>query len=322
MSEDTGPMMLQVTRTEPEAQGIQRIELRHPDGRPLPPFTAGAHVRVRTPAGAYRHYSLANAPYETERYELAVKREEAGRGGSRSMVDALKVGDRIEVHAPENQFALDERARSFVLIAGGIGITPIRSMALQLAAEGTRDFRVYYLTRAPEVTAFLDELRGGELVPHVHIHHDGGDPARAFDLWPVLEKPGSLHGRHVYCCGPSALMDAVRDMTGHWPTSAVHFERFGADTQPHADDVAFEVALARSGRRLHVPVGRSMLDVLRDEGVHVPSSCESGTCGSCKTRLLGGEADHRDMVLLEEEKSQYVMVCVSRARTPELVLDL
>lgn len=322
MSIEASPMNLRVARSEEVARGTRRFELRDPDGAPLPPFTAGAHIRVRTPSGAYRQYSLANDPNEQDRYEIAVKREADGRGGSRSMVDELREGDHIEVYAPENLFALDDRARSFVLIAGGIGITPMRSMALQLLAEGTRSFKLYYLTRDPQVTAFLDEMRSTELAPHVVIHHDGGDPQNAYDLWPVLEKPGSLTGRHVYCCGPGALMDAVRDMTGHWPSSAVHFESFGGDTKPHADDLPFEVELASDGRRVAVPVGVSILDALRREGVHVPSSCESGTCGSCKTRLLAGEADHRDLVLLEEEKADHIMVCVSRARTPKLVVDL
>lgn len=322
MTTDACPMKLLVTRSEAAAQGIRRFELRHPDGRPLPAFTAGSHIRLRTPSGALRQYSLANDPAEHDRYEIAVKREEEGRGGSRSMVDGLGAGDTIDVFAPENLFALDDRARSFVLIAGGIGITPMRSMALHLIAEGTRGFKLYYLTRDPQGSAFLDELRASELAPHVIVHHDGGDPRNAFDLWPVLEKPGSVGGRHVYCCGPRGLMDAVRDMTGHWPSSAVHFESFGADTKPHADDAPFEVELARSGGRVPVPVGVSILDALRQADVHVPSSCESGTCGSCKTRLLQGEADHRDLVLLEEEKADHIMVCVSRAKSPVLVVDL
>jgi phthalate 4,5-dioxygenase reductase subunit len=156
----------------------------------------------------------------------------------------------------------------------------------------------------------------------VTLHHDGGDPARSFDLWPLLEKPGSVNGQHLYCCGPKPLMDAVRDMSGHWSAAAVHFESFGADTAPRADDSAFDVQLARSGLQFSVPAGRTLLQELRSRGVAVPSSCESGTCGSCRTGLLGGEADHRDLVLLDEQKPSQIMVCVSRARSAPLVLDL
>lgn len=322
MNPDLSLMTLRVAATETAARGIQRFELRHPDGAELPPFTAGAHIAIKTPSGAMRHYSLSNHPEERDRYVIAVKREGNGRGGSLSLVDGVRAGQLVEVGPPENLFGLDPKARSFVLVAGGIGITPMMAMARQLLSEGDRPFKLYYLTRDAEGSAFLDELKSGEFAPHVVVHHDGGDPANGYDLWPVLEKPGSATGRHVYCCGPQPLMDAVRDMSGHWPASAVHFESFGADTRPHADDQPFEVRLEQSGRIVTVPVGRSILDALRDEGVHVPSSCESGTCGSCKTRLLDGEADHRDLVLLDEEKADHIMVCVSRAKSPCLVLDL
>lgn len=322
MSTPSQMLRLVVARAEPAARGIRRFELRDPHGGELPPFTAGAHIAVRTPCGAMRQYSLANDPAERDRYVIAVKREDAGRGGSRSLVDGVQAGDRLDIGVPENRFALDARARSVLLIAGGIGITPMMAMLAELAADGTRPYQLVYLTRDAEGTAFLDELRRPEWAPNVVVHHDGGDPARAFDLWPLLEKPGSASGRHVYCCGPKGLMDAVRDMTGHWPASAVHFESFAADTAAHADDVPFEVVLARSGLALEVPVGRSILEVARAHGVSVPSSCESGTCGSCKTRLLAGEADHRDLVLLDGEKADHVMVCVSRAKGARLVVDL
>ena len=313
---------LLVTRAEPAAQGIQLFELRAEDGAPLPPFTAGAHIKVKTPSGHTRQYSLSNDPDERDRYVIAVKREDQGRGGSLSMADQVRAGDRLQVAEPENLFELDPRARSFILIAGGIGITPMLAMARSLLAAGERKFKLYYLSRDAAGTAFLGELAEPDLKPHVVVHHDQGDPAKCYDLWPVLEKPGALTGQHVYCCGPRGLMDAVRDMTGHWPASAVHFESFGGDTKVHADDQPFDVRLERSGLTLSVPVGRSILEVAKAHGVQVPSSCESGTCGTCKTRLLAGEADHRDLVLLDEEKADHIMVCVSRAKNGELVVDL
>jgi phthalate 4,5-dioxygenase reductase subunit len=167
--------------------------------------------------------------------------------------------------------------------------------------------------------AFRDEFGGPEFADRVVIHHDGGDPDQAYDLWPVLEEQ---RGAHLYCCGPKALMDAVRDMTGHWSDSAVHFEDFVGATASRADDVAFNVRLAKSGKEYEVAAGVSILDTLRQHGHIVPSSCESGTCGTCRTRFLGGEPEHRDLVLSDREKRSDIMICVSRSVTPELTLDL
>lgn len=322
MSDLTEFVPMRVDQARWVARDIRCFELRMPGGEDVPAFEAGAHVCIRTPSGDLRHYSLCNDPQERDRYVIAVKRESQGRGGSRSLVDNVQVGDVLSVNLQENQFALDERARSLLLVAGGIGITPMLSIARALLAEGGRDFRLIVLTRDAQSTAFLDELKSPPLAGHVTIHHDGGDSSRALDLWPLLEKPGALHGRHVYCCGPQGLMDSVRDMTGHWSLATVHFESFGADTRVRADDKPFDLVLARSGLRLNVPAGRSALQVLREHGVEVISSCESGTCGSCRTTLLGGQADHRDLVLLDEEKASQVMVCVSRAVGDALVLDL
>ncbi|SAL30165.1 ferredoxin [Caballeronia turbans] len=311
---------LVVTKKDPVAEGIFRFELRDEAGRDLPPFTAGAHLTVRVPSGANRNYSLCNDPAETDRYVIAVKRDAAGRGGSVSMTDEVAQGDRIEVSEPRNEFELSERARSFVFVAGGIGITPVLSMMRHLKATAGPRFKLYYVSRSPETTAFLDELSSAEWKPHVVIHHDHGDLANAFDFWPVFEKPGS--GAHVYCCGPRALMDGVRDMTGHWPTGSVHFESFGVDQSRAAQNTPFSVKLERSGCSFEIPKDRSILEILRDNGIRAPSSCESGTCGSCRTTLCAGVADHRDMVLGEDEKRDQIMICVSRAKSEELVLDL
>jgi phthalate 4,5-dioxygenase reductase subunit len=311
---------LRVVRKACLARDIVLFELRAPDGAALAPFTAGAHVPVRVPSGAMRQYSLCGDPQQQDRYLLAVKREAAGRGGSASLVDGVAEGDTLMVGPPRNLFALSEKARSFILVAGGIGITPLMAMVRSLQAEGLRPFKLYYLTRDAQATAFADELALPEWAGKVRIHHDHGDPAQALDLWTLFEKPAS--GAHVYCCGPQGLMDAVRDMTGHWPDSAIHFESFGADTRARAEDQPFEVELARSGRSLRVDPGQTLLQALREAQAQVPSSCESGTCGSCKVGLLAGEADHRDQVLLPEERASQVMVCVSRARSARLVLDL
>lgn len=315
-------MPVRVSAIREAARDIRAFELRAEAGASLPAFEAGAHIPVATPSGAMRQYSLCNAPDGADHYRIAVKLESGGRGGSASMFDSVREGDKLMIGAPVNQFSLDSRARSFLLIAGGIGVTPLLSMALSLLAEGARRFRMVYLTRDIQSTAFIDELCSPELRSSVTLHHDGGDPDRLYDLWPLLEKPGSLTGQHVYCCGPQGLMDSVRDMTGHWPSSAVHFESFGADTAPRPDDQAFSVLCRASGVSFEVPVGRSILETARAHGITVPSSCESGTCGSCKTVLIAGEADHRDLVLMPEERTSRIMVCVSRAQSPALELDL
>jgi phthalate 4,5-dioxygenase reductase subunit len=313
-----GRMRLAVTRAEPIAGGIHLLEVRDPSGADLPEFTPGAHVVVRTPNGALRSYSLCGDPVDRHRYEFAVKREATGRGGSVNLVDEVHAGGMLAVSLPMNNFALT-KAKEHVFVAGGIGVTPILSMIRYLVRTGEAKFRLYFLTRSPETTPFLDELRA---LPAgtVRIHHDRGDPSKMFDLWPVFENPTSAH---IYCCGPTGLMDSVRDMTGHWSGENVHFESFTNPAGEHrADDTPFTVRIASTGMVVQVPADCSILEALRRAGLRVPSSCESGTCGSCRTRLVAGTPDHRDLVLTEAERADHVMVCVSRAKTPELVIEL
>lgn len=311
-------LTLTVTRSETAADGIQLIEFRAPDGAALPAWTPGSHLAIRVPSGAMRNYSLCSDPQERHRYLIAVKREVAGRGGSVGLIDQTRPGDSIAVMSPRNLFELVTSAPSYIFIAGGIGITPVLSMIRSLRRSGDKPFHLYYLTRSPAVTAFLPDL--ADFTDRVTVHHDGGDPAQAFDLWPILEAPSNAH---IYCCGPRPLMDAVRDMTGHWPEAALHFEDFGSDlVRPRADDTPFEIQLGYHGPHLKVPVGATILETLRANGRIVPSSCESGTCGTCRTTILAGEPDHRDLVLNEAEKRNSIMICVSRAKTDLLVLDL
>lgn len=320
MEPSSGWMQLKITEKRVIAKDTYWFVLEHPDGAVLPKFEAGAHVTMKLPNGVNRPYSLCGDPENTRRYEVAIKREAAGRGGSLSLADDTKVGDGIEVSSPINAFSLDVKAKSFLLLAGGIGITPMRAMLKQLNVESMRGFKLIYLTRDQESTAFLEELVSEFGSGQVLIHHDQGDAKQAFDLWKLLEKPVS--GCHVYCCGPKRLMDEVRDMTGHWASTAVHFESFGVDAQVKSDDREFTVRLAKTGQTVQVGADQTLLNALRGQGVWVSSSCESGTCGSCKVGLLEGEADHRDWVLMDDEKSHHIMACVSRACGDLLVLDL
>lgn len=310
-------MPLRIARTDDVAEGIRAFELVQPDDSDLPPFTPGSHISVQAPNGVLRKYSLCNDAAERRRYVITVKREAAGRGGSASMHDQAHEGDTLPTSLPDNAFALVDSPKGFLFIAGGIGITPILSMIRSFGAMPPAPWKLFYLTRSPQTTAYLDELSG--LGKQVQIHHDHGEPARALDLWPALEKPNSAH---IYCCGPRPLMDSVRDMTGHWSPGNVHFESFveGGGVQPA--DRPFKVRLAKSDLAFDVPVGKSILATLREHGVNCPSSCESGTCGTCRAGLLAGTADHRDMVLMPEEADTQIMICVSRALSPELVLDL
>jgi phthalate 4,5-dioxygenase reductase component len=312
-------MPLRVASVTDVADAIRSFELVQPDGGELPPFTPGSHVKVQTPNGSVRKYSLCNGPAERHRYVITVKREDGGQGGSLSMHTNLQVGDVLPTSVPDNAFPMVEKARSYLFIAGGIGITPIMSMIRSLGELPDAPWKLYYLTRHPQDAAFVEELKQPAWHKNVAVHHSHGDPGKMFDLWPVLEKPNT---GHIYCCGPRRLMEAVRDMTGHWMASRVHFESFleGGVAQP--DDKPFTVALAHSAQEFEVPVGKSILATLREHGCSAPSSCESGTCGTCRTALLEGEADHRDMVLMPEEMASQIMICVSRAKSARLVIDL
>jgi phthalate 4,5-dioxygenase reductase subunit len=311
-------MRLRVTRNDPIAEGINLLELRDGAGQALPEFSAGAHIAVRVPNGLLRKYSLCNDPTERDRYQVAVKREADGRGGSSCLIDIVKAGDELMVAPPVNDFRLPPRAQDFLFVAGGIGITPIMAMIRQVRAENKR-FRLFYCTRSPETTAFIAELSAPEFAGLVTIHHDRGDPACSLDLKPILAE--RRNREHLYCCGPRPLMEAVRAMTDHWSSTAVHFEAFSEAETHKAGDTPFRVRLARSGKVLEVPVTKTILEVLRENGLEVPSSCETGTCGTCRTKMLAGEADHRDLVLAEHERADHIMICVSRARSEEITLD-
>jgi phthalate 4,5-dioxygenase reductase subunit len=313
-------LLLRVARKAEIAAGIFLFELRATDNGALPPFAPGSHITVTVPSGQKRRYSLCNDCFERDRYLIAVKQEVTGRGGSLSLTQGVREGDELHAEPPANDFALSpSEPKSHLFIAGGIGITPIRSMILDRVRKGKQNFRLYYFARSPEAMAFREEFATPALANNVVLHCDNGDPDQAYDLWPVLEEQ---RGAHLYCCGPAPLMDAVRDMTGHWSDSAVRFEDFVGGSAPHPDDRPFEVRLARSGVTYEVAAGASILDTLRHHGHVLPSSCESGTCGTCRTRYIDGEVEHRDLVLTEPEKKREVMVCVSRARSPSLTLDI
>jgi phthalate 4,5-dioxygenase reductase component len=301
-------MQLNVVAIRPLTTEITEYRFARPDGGVLPEFTPGAHITVTTPAGANRRYSLVNAGDEPREYVIAVKRERVSRGGSQSMHEDVVMGMSLDVTPPENSFPLESASR-YLLIAGGIGVTPILAMSRALAERGAH-FEVIYCTRSEELTAYADELRalaGARLT----IHHDQGDPTQVFDFWDHFATPSTTH---VYCCGPKPLMEEIKAISGHWSAQQIHFEDFKPVEVTRAVDQSFEVCLASTGQIFQVPDTRSILETLRSAGVRVPSSCESGTCGSCRMQLVAGEVEHRDYVLVGPERESYIMVCVSRGR--------
>ncbi len=316
---------LRVERITPEAEGILSYELASADGDPLPSFEPGAHLEVQVPGGQVRQYSLCGDPEERSRYRLAVQYELQGRGGSRAMHERVRPGDVLTTSLPRNDFPL-MYARGYVLVAGGIGITPLLAMAHVLRRRGAI-WSLHYCTRSPERTAFRELLASPDFAGHVTFHHDGGDPKRGLDVDALLATRAP--GMRLYCCGPAGLMRAVRQASNHhqWPREKVHFEAFSAEgTGAIGDgaDTEFQVVIRSTGATYPVPPGKTILNVLRQNGLQVPSSCEAGTCGTCLTHVLEGEPEHRDTFLSEPQRilGCNMLLCVSRARSRKLVLDL
>jgi vanillate O-demethylase ferredoxin subunit len=299
---------------------IKSFELVDPAGAQLPEFTAGSHVDVTLPNGLVRSYSLLNDSRERERYVIAVLREETGGGGSAWVHESLKPGDRISITKPQNRFEIDEGGDHNFLIAGGIGITPILSMAERFDELGI-DFRLYYCTRNREETAFAERIEQRFANRHV-FHHDQGLRIQSLDVDALLadRQPGT----HVYVCGPPGLIAAVRNAARDWPKGTVHFELFGAGRiEMPTENRPFDIHLKRRNITLHVPAERSILDVLAENDVRVRSICRDGYCEACTTRYVSGKVEHRDSVLDEDDRKTFLQVCVSRALPGErLVLDL
>lgn len=304
-----------------EAQGINSFELVDPEGKDLPSFEAGAHVDVNLPGGIVRSYSLAGNPTDKARWVLGVLKEPKSKGGSIAMHEKVRVGEVIKLGAVRNLFPLEKDAKHSILIAGGIGITPLKSMAHKLASEG-KSFELHYCARTSQNIAFADELK--VIVPEgkLYIHLDQGDPAKGLNIKALLENPQP--GTHLYFCGPGGFMKACEESSSHWPKGAVHSEHFKAPepVQNSTPDGAFEVHLARSGVTIQVPQDQTIVRAIELTGRRVPTSCLSGLCGACKVEYLDGEVDHRDFILSDEEKQKCLTVCVSRAKSKSLSLDL
>lgn len=293
------------------------------DRRALPPPTPGAHIDVHPAPGVVRQYSLCNGPRETDRYVIAVRRDSASRGGSRALHDAVKVGDELEVSEPRSHFALEPEAGLHLLLARGIGVAAVVSMAQALAEAGA-PFRLAYFARSPEHVLFKEILERPGLAPHVVLHHGLEPQAEAAQLAASLA--GRPAGAHLYVCGGPRFMELVQALAAPaWPRFAVHCEHFNANPRAWAGERrGFEVKLARSRRTVHVPPELDVATALKMAGVAVETACEQGVCRTCLTRVVEGVPDHRDAALspLERERGDCMLVCVSRAQGEELTLDL
>ncbi len=322
------PLDLRVHEIRSEAEHVVSIELRAADGADLPAFEAGAHIDLEIPVPGgprlSRQYSLSNDPSETYRYVIAVGLDPSSRGGSAFVHHSLSTHSMLRAGRPRNHFALHESAEQSVLIAGGIGITPILAMARRLSAIG-RPWTLYYCVRSPGRAAFLPDLLAlahGNVIPVF----DGMAGVASLDLRAVVAATSPL--AHLYCCGPSPLMEAFASACANRDPLTVHVEWFAAPTPAPQTvagrDGAFSVHLARTGSTIEVPPEKSLLDVLTEANVAVPSICKGGACGSCAVRVLDGEPDHRDFVLSEAEREagDQMLVCVSRSKNALLTLDL
>lgn len=311
------PSTMRLTRQTWLCDGVLELQLCDPSGAALPEWEPGSHITIELPDGTARDYSLCGDQEDRTRWTVAVLRERESRGGSSFVHERLRVGELLDVTGPRNNFPLG-RAQHYLLLAGGIGITPIKAMAESLAARGA-DWKLLYCGRSRSAMAFLPELQRlcGDRIT-VHCDDEQSGPP---DLAAVL---GGDHAEaDVYCCGPEPFIAAVED---NLPEAAsLHVERFRAAAAQHpATDDGFDVVCDGSGTRVRVEPGTSILSALRGSGMDLPSSCEEGICGTCETKVLGGEPEHRDHVLTDAEKgsNETMMLCVSRCRSAELVLDL
>ncbi|QNP57820.1 PDR/VanB family oxidoreductase [Paenacidovorax monticola] len=317
-------LTVRVARKAAEAQDICSLELVAADGGALPGFSAGSHIDVHLPGGIVRQYSLCNDPAESHRYLVAVLREPASRGGSAAVHDAVREGDTLAISLPRNAFALAGHAQKHLLLAGGIGVTPILCMAERLAVLQA-DFEMHYAARSAARMAFAGRIRSSAFADRVQFHVGDGAAPQRLDLAALLAHPAP--GTHLYVCGPKGFMDAAlaTARAQGWGEEQLHWEFFaGADAGPRSGDGAFEVRLASSGRVIPVPADRTVTQALANAGVEIMVSCEQGVCGTCLTRVLQGEPEHRDSYLTPEEQAanDQFTPCCSRSKSACLVLDL
>ncbi|MBN8967840.1 MAG: oxidoreductase [Rhizobiales bacterium] len=312
-------LKMRVADIREESDRIKSFTLVHQTRPQLPPFEAGAHVTVLLANGMRRPYSLCSDPADSSRYRLAVLREDHGLGGSRAMHE-LRSGDKVFVSHPANHFPLAPQAGFHLLIAGGIGITPMLAMVHALKRAGAR-FRLHYCARQRADMAFAGDLQR-LCGPDEIVLHESGMPGGRLDIAAALAQ--APVGAHVYCCGPQRLMDAVTAAARNagFADEMIHIEHFeGVPADQRQRGEPFQIEIRSTGQVLDVPENKSALDVLRENDIVVDAACEGGVCGTCRVKYIAGEPIHRDLALRVEERAHTLLVCVSRA-TEKLVLEL
>lgn len=321
---DTSAIKVKIVRKAVAARDIVTLELAALDGRGLPPFSAGSHIDVEVRPGLLRQYSLCNDSSEQHRYVIGVLRDPASRGGSVAVHDELQEGQEIRISAPRNHFPLVPSAKRSLLLAGGIGVTPILCMAERLARTDG-DFSMHYCARSPERMAFRDQIQSAAYADRVHLHFDDGADGQKLDLATVLQQQAD--DTHLYVCGPGGFIDFVLSTAkaAGWADDRIHYEFFSAKKIDTSEDEGFEVQIASTGQVYTIGEDDTIVSVLAEAGVEVSTSCEQGICGACITRVLEGEVDHRDQVLSEQEREEegWFTPCCSRgAAGKRLILDL
>jgi tetrachlorobenzoquinone reductase len=305
-----------------ESPLVLAYELRSPDDFQLPPFTAGAHIDLHLPNGLNRSYSLCNSPRERDRYVIGVQRDPHSRGGSAFIHDHVRPGGKLTVSAPCNNFELVDHAGPSVLIAGGIGITPLMSMIRVLEAQ-QREWQLHYAARERQHLSFSRELRdlAGGHPASVSLHVDAEKDGAVLDIARIVSAAPA--NAHFYCCGPIPMLESFKRATADLPDGVSHAEYFTNDQLPDTAG-GFEVELAVSGLVLQVRPGSTILQTIEGAGIPVDYSCTEGVCGTCETRVLAGVPDHRDQVLSDREKAanDVMMICCSGCKSSRLVLDL
>ncbi|BCQ25431.1 2Fe-2S iron-sulfur cluster binding domain-containing protein [Caballeronia sp. NK8] len=307
-----------------EAHGVRSFSISRLDGRPFDAYTPGAHIDVTSPSGITRQYSLCGDPARRDSHVFAVKKEEQSRGGSRSLHDEVSVGCELSIGAPRNLFQLEEGASEHILVGAGIGITPLLSMAYRLVAIGA-PFTLHYFARSETHAAFLPLLARAPFDKHVKLHF-GIEREALTDELEVCLRDASKDA-HVYTCGPAPFMDVVVDTAKkRLPADSIHLERFKAEPQAQTETSleTFDVRLASSGQTVRVDASTSIVDALASIGIEVDTSCGEGVCGTCMVDVVSGEPEHRDHCLSKAERASNSVICccVSRSRSPVLVLDL
>lgn len=312
-----------VRATKLEASGVLSFDLRRPSGADLPPFTAGSHIDVHLPNGLIRNYSLVNSPAETHRYVIAVSLDRDSTGGSKYLFEHQLVGETLKISAPRNNFSLVENTDHTVLIAGGIGITPLHSMILRLEEIGD-GWELHYGARDRESAAFREEFERLETARPGRVHFNFDDEeAGMLDVAQVAA--AAREDAHLYCCGPLPMLEAFKDAAADRKPETVHLEYFTAPAvAPSAPQKSFTVVLARTGQSFEVGPTDSILGVLFENGVRAAYSCQEGMCGTCIVNVLEGEPDHKDFVLSDEEhaSNRLMTICVSGSKSKKLVIDL